>query len=249
MFEELLERESSKERLALNDSILDRMNLLWKNPEFFAHGFNGMKRISTLISEDKKVKVCTWNVLLPNSTNKFFGAAVANVKTGIKVQPFVDRTEKIRSVEKSVLTPKKWLGAIYYEIIEVKDKNRGTYYMLLGFKPNNEMTKKKVIETMLVVGNGQVRFGHSVLQTEKGLNKRAVFEYNAATNMLLKYDENKNRIVLDHLAPANSAYEGNYRLYGPDFSYDAYVWNKDKWVLKEDVDVYNPKKEEPANRE
>ncbi|WP_066631266.1 hypothetical protein [Labilibacter marinus] len=244
MFEELLYRETAEARLALNDSINNRLQVIWNNPEWFNDKLDGLKRMSTLVSDDGSVKICTWNLLMPNSTNKFFGAVMIKDKGVVKMHPLIDNTHKIRSVQKSALSPKKWLGAIYYDMVSVKDNNYGTYYILLGYKPNNEMTKQKVVECMLVVGNGQVRFGHSIFQTERVLDKRLVFEYNAATNMMLKYDSDKNRIVLDHLAPPSSLYEGNTRFYGPDFSYDAYEFQKGKWVLTEDVDVFNPKVEE-----
>jgi hypothetical protein len=116
MFEELLNRPEKEALLALNDSILGRMKVMWNSPEWFLSEFQGIKRMSTLISDDKKVKICTWNIQLPNSLNKFFGAILLKDKTGnIKVNPLIDVTQKIRSPEKAMLTPKKWFGAMYYD--------------------------------------------------------------------------------------------------------------------------------------
>ncbi|MGQ1783548.1 MULTISPECIES: hypothetical protein [unclassified Saccharicrinis] len=244
IFEEILKLNTTRERLALNEEIVDRMNILWSNPEYFANDFKGLKRISSLISEDASVKVCTWNLPLPNASNNFYGAVIVKTDNGIKVSSLQDNTNDIRSPERSSLSPKKWYGAIYYELIRVKDNKRREYYVLLGYKPNNEMTKKKVIETMQVVGNGQVRFGHSVFQKDRYVLKRLVFEYNTASNMLLRYDKEEKRIVMDHLAPPSPIYGDNKRFYGPDFSYDAYVFDKGKWVFYKDVDVRNPKAEE-----
>ncbi len=240
MFEELMLLNTSRERKELNNSIVKRMKVLWNNPEWFLDEFNGLKRVSTLVSEDETVKVCTWNVPLPNSVNLFFGAVIVKTKYGYKVSSLIDNTSKVRSPQRSALSAKKWFGAIYYDIIPVRGKNKKTYYILLGYKPNNEMTKMKVVEPMMVVGNGSVRFGHSIFQADRYLFKRLVFEYTAATNMLLKYEEEEERIVLDHLAPPNPIYKGNKRFYGPDFSYDAYVLEKGRWVLYRDIDVRNP---------
>ncbi len=239
-FEELMQRQTEAERISLNDSIMDRMQILWDNPELFGDRFEGIKRMSTLISEDGNVKVCTWNVGMPNSTNNFYGAVLAKAKNDVKVSILKDNTDKIRSPERSVLTNKSWYGAIYYDMIEVKDKSKQTYYLLLGYKPNNEMTQKKVVEPLMVIGNGQVRFGHSVFQEDRYLYKRLIFEYSATANMMLRYDKAKKRIVLDHLAPPSSMYSENKRFYGPDFSYDTYVFDKEKWVLTKDIDVFNP---------
>lgn len=244
MFEEILSHRTSKERLVINDSIENRLLILWNNPELFNDKFEGLRRISTLISDDNKVKICTWNVELPDATNIFFGAIIHKEKDdNVKVFPLKDNTKGIRSPTKSILTPKKWYGAIYYDIITVAEKGK-TYYTLLGYKPNDEMTRKKVVDALVLLNNSQPRFGNSVFQSDRQLDKRLVFEYAASTNMMLRYDKNSETIVLDHLAPPNDMFEDNYRFYGPDFSYDAYVYDKGKWVLNKDVDVRNPKTEE-----
>jgi len=241
MFEDLMRRYSKQEILNLNDTILKHMNILWHEKEYMKDSFEGLKRVSTLISEDQKVKVCTWNVLLPSSENMFFGAVVLEDPTGkIVVHQLNDDSDRMRSPEKAVLTARKWYGAVYYEMVPVKDKTYGTYYVLLGYKPNNEMTKKKVIDPLIVTNGVFIKFGHSVFQTERVVDKRLIFEYSASANMMLKYDKDNERFVLDHLAPSNSMFKDNYRMYGPDFSYDSYVLEKGKWVLVKDVDLRNP---------
>jgi hypothetical protein len=241
MYEQLGQRATKEERLALNDSIIERMNILWKGKEYFDDHFEGLQRISTLISDDKKVKVCTWNVALPNSSQLFFGVVVVRDKEGnVKLHPLKDATEKMRSPEKAMLSPKKWFGAVYYDIVSVKDKNKGNYYALLGYKPNDEMTKKKVIEPMVLINSSIPTFGRAVFQRDRVVDKRVIFEYAASTNMMLKYDRQHNRFVLDHLSPPSSLYNGNYRFYGPDFSFDSYEFEKGRWVLHKDVDLRNP---------
>ncbi len=238
MFEQLKYRESKKEKIALNDSIMQRMRILWASKEYFNDAFKGLTRISTLISDDKRVKLCTWNIPLENSTNLFFGAVICKHKDGeIKYYELNDDSDRMRSPEKAVLSPRKWYGAVYYDMISVKDKTYGTYYMLVGYKPNDEMTKKKVVDPLIVMDNVTPKFGHSVFQQDRVIDKRLVFEYAASANMMLKYEKHNERFVLDHLSPPSSLYKGNYRMYGPDFSYDSYVLEKGKWVLYKDVDV------------
>jgi hypothetical protein len=63
--------------------------------------------------------------------------------------------------------------------------------------------------------------------------------------MMLRYDKNSEMIILDHLAPPSDLYKDNFRFYGPDFSYDGYVYEKGNWVLTKDIDVRNPKPVQP----
>jgi hypothetical protein len=57
--------------------------------------------------------------------------------------------------------------------------------------------------------------------------------------MSLRYQENKDWIVFDHLAPSQTSLEGQYEFYGPDFTFDAFQWEKKRWVFKANVDVRN----------
>ena len=53
--------------------------------------------------------------------------------------------------------------------------------------------------------------------------------------MSLKYEYQYDRIIFDHLSPETPDLAGFYSFYVPDFSYDALVWENNKWVLHEDV--------------
>ena len=46
-------------------------------------------------------------------------------------------------------------------------------------------------------------------------------------------------IIMDHLAPEDSRFEGQYQFYGPDFSYDALEFKKGEWVFQRDVFAKN----------
>ncbi len=242
LFENMLTLTTDKERLDANKQILSVMKVLWQEKQYFAHPFSGLKRVSTLISDDDKVKICTWNILLNDATNRFYGAVVLNNEGQIVVQEFQDKSATIRNPERALLSPKKWWGAVYYDLVTVKEKPEN-YYLLMGYKPNDEMTKMKVIDVLMLNGGAQVRMGKSVFQGERSLDKRLLFEYSASTNMMLRYEKDEKRIVLDHLAPPNKIYKGNYRFYGPDFSYDAYVKEKGRWVINKDIDLRNETEE------
>ena len=54
--------------------------------------------------------------------------------------------------------------------------------------------------------------------------------------LLHMYDDKEEMIIFDHLSPTNSLFRGEYRFYGPDFSYDAYEVTRDGWKYKEDID-------------
>lgn len=241
LFENLLNYDSDSERLKHNKILEKRLQVIFNEAEYFDNKFEGLIHLSTLHSDDDKVKICTWNVELTEINTKFFGSVITKQDDGTVTQiPLNDKTESIRSPEKAQLSQKKWYGAVYYDIITVKNKP-SNYYMLLGFKPNNEMTKKKVIESLNLSSNKQIRFGNSVFQSDRFVDKRVIFEFSSGVNMMLRYERDNERVILDHLAPSDDLYKGNYRFYGPDFSYDGYILEKGRWKLQRDIDVRNPK--------
>ena len=65
--------------------------------------------------------------------------------------------------------------------------------------------------------------------------------------MSLKYEEGKDMIVFDHLAPSSKEMENNFSVYGPDGSYDALsVLKGGHWLYMSDVDArtdWKPKKQ------
>ena len=59
--------------------------------------------------------------------------------------------------------------------------------------------------------------------------------------MTLRYNNSLNAIVFDHLAPKEEYLESQFQFYGPDLSYDAFIFRRGKWNFEEEVDVQNPK--------
>ena len=243
LFENMALNNDLNEKLKLNDAITNRLRSLLSVKEDFNNRFESINRMSTLISEDDKLKICTWNIEKEDATHNFYGLIVLNhTKSDLEIFPLIDVTEKLRSPERSSLTPQKWYGAIYYDIIETSYK-KNTYYTLLGFKGNDEFTKIKVLDALTILSNGNIRFGTNIFNKNPGYTNRIIYEYSSNANMMLRYDKNLKMIVMDNLAPSSNLYRNVYRFYGPDFSYNGYKFEKGKWMLYLDLDLRNPKEQ------
>ena len=112
------------------------------------------------------------------------------------------------------------------------------YYTLLGWKGNDRLTTKKVID-ILSFQNGIIQFGYPFFKTNKTYSHRLIFEFTSAASMMLSYDERKRMIVFDHLSSAtNNASENNPAQFeGPDGTYDALLFKSGKWNLQKDIEV------------
>jgi hypothetical protein len=62
--------------------------------------------------------------------------------------------------------------------------------------------------------------------------------------MSLRYDEQRDKIIFDHLSPESPSMKDFREYYVPDMSYDAYSFVNNKWHLIEDIIAINKKGQE-----
>jgi hypothetical protein len=161
-------------------------------------GFDSLKAISFLTSEDKKLRIVSWTV--PNNyfQYKYYGFIQSYDERNkmYKVFKLEDQTDLINRPERMTLRADKWYGAHYYKIISTKKNRRTTVYTLLGWKGVNNMRKEKVIEVVSLKSNAEPVFGYPIFETSNMENrkvsrpKRIVFVFSAQTSMLLDYGSN-----------------------------------------------------------
>lgn len=223
---------------AFNPGFLDLLN----DPATFNYPFDSLPTISKITSPDKKVRIYTW--IFPSresGTFKYFGIIqrINPVTKSFKVIGLIDFNPDTSLVSVSELKTDTWYGAAYYELIE-KKVNKKTSYYLLGWKGNDRFSTKKVIDVLFFDTWDNVTFGAPVFIDEKKKKKhRIIFEYNAQAVMMLNYDKKKKMIVFDHLSPSSSSMKGQYRHYGPDFTYDGLQFKKGTWYYKSNLDLRN----------
>jgi hypothetical protein len=153
-----------------------------------------------------------------------------------------DKSKYATQVEYTVFTNKKWLGALYYEIIPVK-KGLNTIYTLLGWDGNNRMSNKKVIETMSFQGKDKIKFGLPIFKQNEDTKRRVVFQYSKKATISVKYQliKRKEYIIFDHLSPMSGQLAGIPDYLVPDLSFDAFVLENGKWKYLKDFDARTSK--------
>ncbi len=217
------------------DSIF--MQLLSEKKSFFVDFSKIKDNCSVLFSEDEKIRIITWN----NYTGDFFyyGYIQYYDKKNDKFYFFKlnDKSSEIDNPKTEKLNFERWFGCVYYDIVTVKHKYK-TYYTLLGWDGNNNITNKKIIE-VLSFQFKKPKFGYD-FRVEEDNFKRLIFEYGNQMKMSLKWNKSEKMIIWDHLSPSEPKFEGIYQYYGPDFSYDGLVFKRGQWIYVSDVKVNNP---------
>lgn len=240
-FRELYNSEEDKTIDSLNNLILDVFQENLQNPESFNFKWDSLIMIGRLHSTDQKLNVYTWFVRNEKGQYSYFGFLQYNFGSKkhpvIKVFPLKDKTKGLRNPETLILSPENWLGCIYYNVHTFSHR-RETFYALLGYNFNNDFSDKKYIEVLIFNNENEALFA-GVFKAEFQTMKRIIIEYSAQIVASIKYDEKLKMIVLDHLAPFEPMFTGNYRFYGPDGSYDGYVFHKGEFLLRKDIDARN----------
>ncbi|MBE6312513.1 MAG: hypothetical protein E7076_05100 [Bacteroidales bacterium] len=227
--------QNDNETAAINDSISQTLQTALKENGSFEYPFDHCPFLGKIYSSDHKLRFYTWNLPLSDGTFVYGGIVQKNDGTFVALKS----SKTYKPTERQQVTVNNWYGALYYQVVAMKQK-KTTCYILLGWMGNNDLTQIKVIDVLKISKSGRMTFGSPIFSNEKRQTlSRIVFEYSAQYKMTLKYNSKTKQIIFDHLAPSNPRMVGVFSEYGPDFSYDAYCLKKGKWTYKPDVDARN----------
>lgn len=238
--DELLESAASyyldEDKIEANNQVVAILSEVLGNSASFDYPMDSLKRISVLNSPDGKLRVFTWNLMFDDLTHKCFGFIQYKAeKDKILTYPLKDFYVERDSLERKYASYAEWYGAIYYDIIEKSDR-KNTVYTLLGWRGNNILTQQKIVETLEFDRHDLPVFGNNRLRFDRKKLRRAVYTYSIRTQMILRYNKKQDMIVLDHLSPSDPKLIGFFEHYGPDYSYDAFEFDKGKWYFVSDID-------------
>ena len=211
----------------------------YSNPENFDFEFDSLPFLGQIGSWDGAIKMLCWNVAFEDESFKYYAVMRHRpTKETVAITVFEDSGEDWDRMERKPVRPNSWYGALYYKILANRYRG-GTYYTLLGWDGKDNITNRKVVDALSFKGK-TVMLGSSVFVDENERSAhRLIFEYANDVSMALNYDEKEKMIIMDHLAPEDSRFEGQFQFYGPDFSYDALIFKKGMWRLQRDVFAKN----------
>ena len=198
--------------------------------------------ISRVDAPDGTFRLITWNVPREDGSHIYHGFLLAKQGRTRVLHELKDMTASITTPELAELGPDRWYGALYYQVIPVK-KGGKTWYTLLGWKGYSKVETRKVIDVLSFRG-GKPRFGAPAFTPNttdapksRVKQQRVIHGFFFQAKMLLQYDQEHQRIVLDHLSPLRADMAGQNVFTGPDLSYDAYVWENGQWQYQRDIDA------------
>ena len=236
---EVLRKGEDSEKVVASSMLEKTFADFYSDPNNFEKQFDSVPYLGQLSSDDGSVKLICWNIAFENGGFQYHCVMRHKVdKAKCVVTVFEDSSEEWGRIERKPIRPNAWYGALYYKILTNKFKGK-TVYTLLGWDGKDNITNRKVVDVLSIQGRSVI-LGSSIFTNEKEQSvSRLIFEYANDASMALNFDEKENLVIMDHLAPEDSRFEGQYQFYGPDFSYDALEFKKGKWVLLRDVFAKN----------
>lgn len=203
--------------------------------EAMEYPFDKLYAISDLRSDDHSFRIVTWELENDEGDIEYHGVAAYEEGNRVIAEVLEDGSSDIQNPEFKTLKSKNWYGALYYDVRKYMNK-KDVQYVLLGINRNEQLLKKRIIEIAFV--DDELQFGKEVFDVNGKIGlKRRVFEHSVEAEMSILFDDEDDRIVMDHLSPLQPVYQNNHQYYVPDLSFDALEYNKGIWHYKSDVDV------------
>lgn len=219
----------------INKRLIDKFMKVLNNSEAMAYPFEKLTAVSNLKNKTGDFRIFTWELEEEESMISYFGIISYMVGNKVFTDELSDSSRMLSNPQYLRLSPERWYGALYYDLREYNFKNQ-RQLVLLGINRNQTLVKKKVIEILDI--SNDLRFGMEVFEMPKEMGiKRKIYKYAVEAEMSIWFDEEEDRILMDHLSPLNSMHEGKFEYYIPDLSFDALNFKKGIWQYESDCDV------------
>ncbi len=228
--------DSNFENRYIADSIFTRSFVkILKTPYSFNYTFDSLKTISQIISPDKKFKIFSWQLKLNDDSYLQRAALQMNTIDGqLKLLPFFDKSETFDAPEAEICNRKKWMGAIYYDII-LTEFNNTKFYTLLGYDDYNNFTSRKIIEVIHFENEDPILGGDFFVYPKDETYpdapvERFVYHYKKGSNGYIIYNSENGHITLSQLSSTSNDLKMKSTLV-PTGNEVYFEWKNGKWTM------------------
>ncbi len=236
LFQTLAVTDKPGERERINNKIITILSKTLRLEESFHYPFDSLSSLGKITASDDMLRIYTWNFPVSPINYKYYGFLQYRGNDSGEVSlHFLNPAETSREdLEQEQFSAENWYGALYYQVHAVNYLD-DTIYTLMGFDFNHVYTSIKIID-VLSFNDGLPVFGAPIFQFGRVIKNRVVFEYSSRAVMFMRYVPERDMIIYDHLSPSSPRFEGQYRYYGPDFSYDGFRFDNGKWIHVPDIE-------------
>jgi hypothetical protein len=240
VYREMSQNISPEHNRTLNNELLVLFDSVMSLPQNYSYAFDSLM-FAQVKPRDKSFRIFSWFFLQESGRYDVYAILQRNPDCECEQQIFTlhNSVYDFALYDSLICDVDSWFPACYYEIVEERKEEK---YIVLGWNPYSLLTQYKVVE-VLSFKDCEPVFGHPVFvaEDEQDTVSRVIFNYSAKASMLLKTEKMrwKKMIISDNLVPSDPDFEGVYEFYGPDGSYNGYVYDGGLWHYMSDVDISN----------
>ncbi len=231
-----IQEDSSENGRYLADSIFTiQLVKTLKLPYSFNFHFDSLVSVRQLFSPDSVFRIFSWQLDLGNGMYKQRAALQMNTENGnLILFPFFDKSDNYENPEQVNMSRKNWMGAIYYDMA-MTSFNGITYYTLLGFDEYQTFASRKIIEVMHFEDKEPILGGDYFVYPNdetypKAPIERFVYAYKKGSNGYIRYDKEKQSIILSELTSISNDLKDKSTLV-PSGNEVYFIWSNGKWFM------------------
>ncbi len=240
LFESIINSGNDEEKIRLNDTVSLIIDSYVRSDSVLSHKFPTVRNLGQISSDDSKVKIVTWNLMLRNGTNRYFLYIIFRDKKKTNhIYSLNGENKQSPPDTLAIYNSGNWYGALYYAIQPVRS-NRKTFYTILGFDFGSSTMSRKIIDFISFENLNEPLFGADLLMRNGQLKKREVIQYSPEGIVSLRFDS-PSRIVFDHISPFATGHEGSPDRLGAGLFFDSYRLRKGIWNFEPNIDIRNSK--------
>lgn len=223
--------QESQHRLFSMDLFNKSFKEILNEDKSFAYGFDELKWVSKMIPEDQSFRIFTWEVVVSDNEYKYFGILQKSDGT---LFDLIDNFAHAEDILEEEFSHENWLGAYYYNMMEIIESKNEKYYLLFGLNKWNAIDNVKIVDVLFFSKEGIPYFGKPVFKrSEVGmadiLHNRLLTKYASDAQVSLNYNPGMNMIITDHLVKRMSRLTQLSETMVPDGSYIAYEYKNKYW--------------------
>ncbi len=206
-------------------------------PETFNFPFDLLRFTTVAIAThpQSNVRIFSFNVIQKSGVFVHYGIIQKKGRKVNKIWAVKDTTSILpQNFQELTVENPQWVGALYYQIIPIS-KPYKDHYIVIGFDGNNKNSNRSYLD-VLWFEEGEPRWGKPLFREsveDPSPENRWIWEYHKSVKMVLRFESEKNMIVIDELGPSFPQAKGNFFLYIPTGDYSAFQPNKaGYWVMR-----------------
>jgi hypothetical protein len=236
-------------RLVYSERFARQLVRALKIPGSWTYGFPKLtNKINIVYPEDKAFRIFNWDIAPTEDTRRYYGAIQMPMQE-LKLYGLVDYSTQLgKGAEDSVLSRGRWLGALYYRIIQ-NDIDGKRYYTLFGLNAAGRLSNKMVLDPLTFDATGPV-FGAPIfnVRSENLPNERVqrfILEYKKDVQVAMNWNAELSAIYFDELVSQVNDPARKYT-YVPSGQINGFKWDGAHWNFMQNIVPIVPRKDGQA---